>query len=66
MLILVGIGSNRGDSIAIVRTSIQQLRRFASGAVRASSLWRTSPVDCPPGFRRLHQRGGRIRAAQLA
>jgi 2-amino-4-hydroxy-6-hydroxymethyldihydropteridine diphosphokinase len=49
MLILVGIGSNRGDSAAIVRQSIERLRSFANGPVRASSLWRTSPVDCPPG-----------------
>ena len=47
-MILIGIGSNRGDSIATVRRSIAALRRFASGDVRASSLWRTSPVDCPP------------------
>jgi 2-amino-4-hydroxy-6-hydroxymethyldihydropteridine diphosphokinase len=48
VLILVGIGSNRGDSTAIVRASIAALRGFAAGAFRASSLWRTSPVDCPP------------------
>lgn len=48
MLILVGIGSNRGDSIGIVRQSIERLREFAKGGFRASSLWRTSPVDCPP------------------
>jgi 2-amino-4-hydroxy-6-hydroxymethyldihydropteridine diphosphokinase len=48
VLILVGIGSNRGDSVAIVRRSIERLRAFANGPVRASSLWRTSPVDCPP------------------
>jgi 2-amino-4-hydroxy-6-hydroxymethyldihydropteridine diphosphokinase len=49
MLILVGIGSNRGDSTLIVRKSIERLHAFADGPVRASSLWRTSPVDCPPG-----------------
>ena len=48
MLILVGIGSNRGDSIAIVRHSIERLNAFADGPLRQSSLWRTSPVDCPP------------------
>jgi len=48
VLILVGIGSNRGDSFAIVRQSIARLRAFANGPVRVSSLWRTSPVDCPP------------------
>lgn len=49
VLILVGIGSNRGDSIGIVRQSIERLREFAVAGFRASSLWRTSPVDCPPG-----------------
>jgi 2-amino-4-hydroxy-6-hydroxymethyldihydropteridine diphosphokinase len=48
-LILVGIGSNRGDRVASVRASIAALSDFAAGVVRASSLWRTSPVDCPPG-----------------
>jgi len=48
VLILVGIGSNRGDSIGIVLESVERLRVFARGAVRSSSLWRTSPVDCPP------------------
>ncbi len=49
VLILVGIGSNRGDSIGIVLDSIERLRAFARGVLRSSSLWRTSPVDCPPG-----------------
>jgi 2-amino-4-hydroxy-6-hydroxymethyldihydropteridine diphosphokinase len=48
MLILIGIGSNRGDSIGIVCESIERLRGFANGEFRRSSLWRTSPVDCPP------------------
>ncbi len=48
MLILVGIGSNRGDSIGIVRASIERLRDYADGSFSRSSLWRTSPVDCPP------------------
>jgi 2-amino-4-hydroxy-6-hydroxymethyldihydropteridine diphosphokinase len=48
-MVLIGIGSNRGDSIRIVRASIAALQRFAARDFRASSLWRTSPVDCPPG-----------------
>jgi 2-amino-4-hydroxy-6-hydroxymethyldihydropteridine diphosphokinase len=48
-MVLIGIGSNRGDSIPIVCDAIERLRRFAAGDVHASSLWRTSPVDCPPG-----------------
>lgn len=49
MLVLVGIGSNQGDSVAIARASIEALRAFVHGELRASSLWRTSAVDCPPG-----------------
>ena len=48
-LILVGIGSNCGDSIALVRAGIAALSRFAADGLRQSSLWRTAPVDCPPG-----------------
>ena len=28
---------------------MQRLEEFADGTLRRSSLWRTSPVDCPPG-----------------
>lgn len=47
-MVLIGIGSNRGDSFAIVREAMARLQEFAAGPVRCSSLWRTSPVDCPP------------------
>ena len=48
MHVLIGIGSNRGDSVRIVRQSIERLRALGGAAFRQSSLWRTSPVDCPP------------------
>lgn len=48
-MVLIGIGSNRGDSVAIVGEALVRLQDFAAGAVHRSSLWRTSPVDCPPG-----------------
>lgn len=44
----MGLGSNQGDSVSIVRQALQRLSEFAAGDVCASSLWRTSPVDCPP------------------
>lgn len=47
-MILVGLGSNEGDSIGILRAVIPRLQAFAAGEVRTSSFWRTSPVDCPP------------------
>jgi 2-amino-4-hydroxy-6-hydroxymethyldihydropteridine diphosphokinase len=48
-MILIGLGSNRGDSAAVVKAAMERLGEFARGDVRRSSLWRTSPVDCPPG-----------------
>ena len=48
-MILIGLGSNRGDSRRIVVEAMARLADFADGDVRCSSLWRTSPVDCPPG-----------------
>lgn len=48
-VVVVGVGSNRGDPVAQARAAVEQLRVFAGGAFARSSLWRTSPVDCPPG-----------------
>lgn len=47
-MILIGLGSNRGDSSTIVRAAMTRLGMFARREVRCSGLWRTSPVDCPP------------------
>ena len=33
----------------IVLRALEDLREMSVGRFRASSLWRTSPVDCPPG-----------------
>jgi len=46
---LIGLGSNQGDSIPIVRAAMMRLSAFAGGPLRCSRLYRTSPVDCPPG-----------------
>lgn len=35
----------------IVARALEDLREMSVGEFRASSLWRTSPVDCPPGSR---------------
>ncbi len=47
-MILIGLGSNRGDSATILLEAMDRLQSFARAEVRRSSLWRTSPVDCPP------------------
>ncbi|MBM4206242.1 MAG: 2-amino-4-hydroxy-6-hydroxymethyldihydropteridine diphosphokinase, partial [Gammaproteobacteria bacterium] len=51
--VLIGIGSNLPwagkTSVDIVRDALQALRVHARSGFRASSLYRTTPVDCPPG-----------------
>ncbi len=48
-MVLIGIGSNRGDSRDFVLRAMTRLGRFSSGEISYSHLWRTSPVDCPSG-----------------
>ena len=47
-MVLVGLGSNLGASSGIIQRAIKALHIFSRGEVRASGLWCTSPVDCPP------------------
>ena len=47
-MILIGLGSNRGDSATILLDAMDRLRSFARAEVRRSSLWRTSPVYSTP------------------
>lgn len=49
LMVVVGIGSNRGNRVALARAGIECLRTFSARQFESSSLWRTSPVDCPPG-----------------
>ena len=52
-MVLVGLGSNRGHSCEVVVAAMRELRAFAlpgaAAQYRCSRLYRTSPVDCPPG-----------------
>jgi 2-amino-4-hydroxy-6-hydroxymethyldihydropteridine diphosphokinase len=48
-LAIVALGSNLGDSQAILRDAMARLEKFSDGPVLKSSLWKTLPVDCPPG-----------------
>ncbi len=49
-LVLIGLGSNQGESVAIVEAAMNRLRAYAAGgSLQQSSLYRTSPVDCAPG-----------------
>jgi 2-amino-4-hydroxy-6-hydroxymethyldihydropteridine diphosphokinase len=47
--VFVALGSNLGDSSAILRAAMDRLQALSSTKVLRSSLWRSSPVDCPPG-----------------
>lgn len=48
-MVLLGLGSNLGESAMLLHTACARLAGFARGAVTVSSFYRTSPVDCPPG-----------------
>jgi len=45
---IVALGSNLGDSRQIVLDGMARLQAFSGEPVLISSLWQTTPVDCPP------------------
>lgn len=45
----IALGSNLGDSRRILAEAVRQLGEFSQSPLAVSSLWRTAPVDCPPG-----------------
>ena len=48
-LAVVALGSNLGNSRQIILDAMARLQNFSDQPIRKSSLWQTSPVDCPPG-----------------
>lgn len=46
---VVALGSNLGDSKATLRRALAELGKWAEGRLEASSLWKSAPLDCPPG-----------------
>lgn len=48
-MVIVGLGSNQGNSSRFLRQGAEALVPFACSGFAMSSLWRTTPVDCPPG-----------------
>jgi len=46
---LVALGSNLGDSRQIILDAMARLEKLSRRPVLKSSLWQTSPVDCPSG-----------------
>jgi 2-amino-4-hydroxy-6-hydroxymethyldihydropteridine diphosphokinase len=48
-LAYVALGSNLGDARKNVLQAIERLQEFSDFPLNKSSLWKTTPVDCPPG-----------------
>ena len=46
---LIAIGSNLGDTVGNVEWALEQIQSLSRTPIQKSSLWRSSPVDCPPG-----------------
>jgi 2-amino-4-hydroxy-6-hydroxymethyldihydropteridine diphosphokinase len=46
---IVALGSNVGDSPNILRRAMERLATLSSTPLTKSSLWQTTPVNCPPG-----------------
>jgi 2-amino-4-hydroxy-6-hydroxymethyldihydropteridine diphosphokinase len=46
---IIALGSNLGDSRQIISKAMERLEGFSEDTILKSSLWQTSPVDCPPG-----------------
>ena len=45
----VALGSNLGNSLGIIQEAFDRLDLLSQAPVRRSSVWRSAPVDCPPG-----------------
>ena len=46
---IVALGSNLGDSRGNILQAMTRLEGLSERPLRRSSLWQTTPVDCPPG-----------------
>ncbi len=44
----IALGSNLGDSRKIILDAMARLQKISAAPILKSSLWQTSPVDCPP------------------
>lgn len=48
-LTIVALGSNLGDSPKVLREAMPRIQNFSNEPILKSSLWQTTPVNCPPG-----------------
>jgi 2-amino-4-hydroxy-6-hydroxymethyldihydropteridine diphosphokinase len=44
---IIALGSNLGDSQKVILEAMTKLRNLSSETILKSSLWQTSPVNCP-------------------
>ena len=49
MPVYIALGSNLGDSASIMERAFVELKKLSDRPIQQSSLWRSTPVDCPPG-----------------
>ncbi len=49
MIATIACGSNLGDSSTILREAIFRIQTFSDAPLLKSSLWQSTPVECPPG-----------------
>jgi 2-amino-4-hydroxy-6-hydroxymethyldihydropteridine diphosphokinase len=47
-LAIIALGSNLGDSAKVLGDTMMRLQQLSDEKILKSSLWQTSPVDCPP------------------
>ncbi len=47
-LAIIALGSNLGDSRRIILEAMVRLQEFSGQPLLKSSLWQTTPVNCPP------------------
>ncbi|MGN6552111.1 MAG: 2-amino-4-hydroxy-6-hydroxymethyldihydropteridine diphosphokinase [Verrucomicrobiota bacterium] len=48
-LAYIAMGSNLGRSQQVLSDTMERLQEFSTGTLLRSSLWQSTPVDCPPG-----------------
>lgn len=48
-LAYVALGSNIGDPVSNVQRALERLEALSVRPLVRSTLWRSQPVDCPPG-----------------
>lgn len=46
---IVALGSNLGDSPQTLRQAMEKLQHLSNRSLLKSSLWQSTPVDCPSG-----------------